>query len=108
MHDADVNCKPLINLGKYIIHQDCKTEVFGAFKEGKCVMERLDLFQLLVDLHVRERLRKLYLPSSIPLFVYVFMFFYPTSKRNKFVFMNSIELLRYNKNSVINRLRILN
>lgn len=106
MHDADT--KPLINLGKYIIYQNYKSENFGAFKEGKCVMERVDLFQLLVDLHVKERLRKLYLPSSIPLLVYVFMFLSSTSKRNKFVFMNNMTLLRFSKNTVINRLRILN
>ena len=105
MHD--VNAKPLINLGKYIIHQNYKSEIFGAFKEGKCVMERVDLFQLLVDLHVRERLRRLYLPSSIPLLVYVFLFLSPTSKRNKFVFMNNMTLLRHGKNTVISRLRIL-
>lgn len=69
-------------------------------------MERTDLFQLLVDLHIRERLRKLYLPSSIPLFVYVFMFSFPTSKRNKFVFMNNIALLRYGINTVIRRFRL--
>jgi hypothetical protein len=50
----DANAKPLINLGKYVIHQNCTSEVFGAFEEDKCIMERVDVFQRLVDLHVKE------------------------------------------------------
>jgi hypothetical protein len=99
------NLPPLINLGKYIIHVNSEPGTIVAYKNGKRVMEDVDLFQLLVDLHVKERLKRLYLPSSIPILVYVFFLFFHCKKRNEFVFMKNIELLRKGKNKVSFRLR---